>query len=225
MTYIKDYLVSRGVTRLCHLTKLVNLVHILSSCDGILASQNIDPDIIKQNDPLRSDGKPDFVCCSVQYPNAWYLRDVKNRDTDRIFTDWVVIFIDLDILDQRKILFSPCNAATANGRHISGSAIEICKLYADETVSRKREQTLLSCCPTDDQAEILVSDNIPVRFFTGFAVSSEEKAAHLYALLNVNRVGEIPIYISPDLLSTSWSRLAHNGVYPAETLYRVRKEP
>ncbi len=221
----KSFLISRGVTRLCHFTKFVHLTHILSSPDGILASQNINSDILEQTDPVRLDGRIDSVCCSVQYPNTWYLKKVRERDQDRIFSDWVVIFIDLDILEKRTIAFSPCNAAKGCGQYIFDDINMLNQLYADVTTAgRRRDSQLLSCCPTDDQAEILISGSIPRSFFTGFAVNDKERADHLYALLSVNSMENVPIVIAPDLFSTNWSPLVHRGKLPSETLYEVRKE-
>ena len=221
----KKFFESRGVTRLCHFTKLVCLTHILSSPDGILASQNINSDILNQTDPVRLDGRKDSVCCSVQYPNTWYLEQARKRDQDRIFVDWIVIFIDLDILEKRTIAFSPCNAAKGRGRYILDDINMLDQLYANvTTVGRRRDSKLLSCCPTDDQAEILIRGNIPSSFFTGFAVSNKERADHLYSILCMYSMEDVPIVIAPDIFSTSWSALAHRGNLPSETLYEVRKE-
>ena len=69
-----DILTTRGVTRLCHFTKLQNLTHIITSADGVLASSSIRQDTKNVNDVARYDGELDFVCCSVQYPNSWFLK-------------------------------------------------------------------------------------------------------------------------------------------------------
>lgn len=221
----KTFFEIRGVTRLCHFTKLVRLTHILSSPNGILSSQNINNDILSQTDPFRLDGRPGSVCCSIQYPNTWYLKKARERDQDHIFADWVVIFIDLDILGKRTIAFSPCNAAKGRGKYILDDINMLDQLYANVTTAgRRRDSQLLSCCPTDDQAEILISGSIPRNFFTGFAVSNKERANHLYSILCVYSMEDVPIVIAPDLFSTAWSDLAHQGKLPLETLYEVRKE-
>ena len=63
-----NYLLNRGVTRLCHFTKLKDLTHILLSDDGIVSSTAIRPDVKDQKDPERYDGELDYVCCSIEYP-------------------------------------------------------------------------------------------------------------------------------------------------------------
>ena len=88
---VYSVLQSRGVTRLCHFTKLQQLTHILSSGEGILASNSIRPDIKNVADQARYDGELNYVCCSVEYPNSWFLNKAIQRDTDTIFNEWVVI--------------------------------------------------------------------------------------------------------------------------------------
>ena len=83
---------------------------------------------------------------------------------------------------------------------------------------------MLRCCPTDDQAEILIKDNIPYRFFGGIAVSNEETANQAYAILKTYEKPDIPIYISPDVLSTDWSNMIRRGVRPTETPFMTDKD-
>ena len=68
-----EILRKRGVTRLCHFTSLKNLIHILTENDGILSTDRIEFDIKSRNDPDRFDGQMESVCCSVEYPNSWYM--------------------------------------------------------------------------------------------------------------------------------------------------------
>ena len=62
-----DILVARGVTRLCHFTKLQNFTHIILSAEGILASSSIRQDVKNVIDKERYDGELDYVLlfCSV----------------------------------------------------------------------------------------------------------------------------------------------------------------
>ncbi|MCM1145466.1 MAG: DUF4433 domain-containing protein, partial [Lachnoclostridium sp.] len=106
-----DILKSRGVSRLCHFTKLQNLTHILSSESGILASNSIRSDIKNVTDEERYDNELNYICCSVEYPNSWFLKKAIENNRDQIFRDWVVLYIDLDILAYKKAKFCPCNAS------------------------------------------------------------------------------------------------------------------
>jgi hypothetical protein len=42
-------------------------------------------------DQKRLDRHDNHISCSIEYPNAWYFRRVK--DGDLPFTDWVILFI------------------------------------------------------------------------------------------------------------------------------------
>ena len=209
---------SRGVTRLCHFTKLKDLTHIFSS-GAICATASLDKDIKDQKDSGRYDGKTDYVCCSVEYPNTWYLTKAQARDTDLIFKEWVVICIDLAILDTRQTKFSPCNAATGYGQHIFDDTTYLSRLYATPNVlGRRRTINMLSSCPTDDQAEVLIKDDIPCHYFAGFVTGSDELAERVYAMLKLYDMPPLPIYVAPEVMDTRWSKIVRNGERPHERL-------
>lgn len=220
-----NYLLNRGVTRLCHFTKLKDLTHILLSDDGIVSSIAIRPDVKDQKDPERYDGELDYVCCSIEYPNSWYLRRAQQRDADHVFRDWVTIYIDLDILNYRDVKFCPCNAATHCGAHILSDKSKICDLYSSpNVVNRVRSPKMLQCCPTDDQSEILIRDNIPYSFFSGIAVCNETVAQQVYSIIRTCEKKPLPIYIAPDVLNTNWSSSIRAGIRPEETKLTVKEE-
>lgn len=220
-----DYFKDRDVTRLCHFTKLKDLTHILLSDSGISSSTAIRSDIKDQKDPERYDGELEYICCSIEYPNSWYLRKAQQRDTDLVFREWITIYINLDILNERDFKFCPCNAATKCGAHILSDESKIPDLYESPSLyGRNRTPHMLQCCPTDDQAEILIKDNIPYRFFSGIAVSNEEIASRVYAMIKTYGKPNIPIYIAPDVLNTNWSNMIRQGVRPTETSFLNNKE-
>ena len=71
-----------GITRLCHFTPARNLAHIASDSRGLLASRHLQGDetsIFNPTDKARLDGYTDHVCCSIQYPNAWYFRRARGE--------------------------------------------------------------------------------------------------------------------------------------------------
>ena len=112
MNGIRERARRRGITRLCHFTPSRNLAHIASDSNGLLASRHLQDDeaaIFNPTDKVRLDGYPGHVCCSIQYPNAWYFR--KARDNERLFPDWVVLLIDVRYLWQAGTKFCPRNAA------------------------------------------------------------------------------------------------------------------
>lgn len=222
-----NYLLGRGVTRLCHFTKLKDLTHILLGDDGIASVTAIRPDIKDQKDSKRYDGELDYVCCSIEYPNSWYLRKAQQRDNDQVFRDWVAIYIDLDILNYRNMKFCPCNAATRQGVYISSDENRISDLYSSQCMvnaSRCRTPNMLQCCPTDDQAEILIKNNIPYSFFKGIAVCNETAAYQVYSILRTYEKSPLPIYIAPDVLNTNWSDIVRSGTRPNEIEFIIKEE-
>lgn len=211
-----EILISRGVTRLCHFTLLKSLTHIISSENGILASNSIRQDTKTVTDSIRYDGELDHVCNSVEYPNSWFLKRAIDNNDDKIFEDWVVLYIDLQILNIKKAKFCPCNAAKRKGQYIVENMEEVDSIFNTNIFNRNRTPNMLSACPTDDQAEILIKDNIPREYIIGIAVGNEDVAKRVYSMLKINNLIQLPIYIAPDVLTPNWSSIIRNGRRPNE---------
>lgn len=222
--YVYESLKSRGVTRLCHFTKIDSLVNIITSPSGILATRFIQNDIKKQNDTVRADGLTDYVCCSIEYPNSWYWNILKKRDEDIIFREWVILCIDTEIVKYRNIKFCPCNAAYGGGQFISEDLSEFDKLFAEcthvGTKTYSRPSSMLTCCPTDGQSEILIEHDIPPRYIKSIIVGNEHVADHINAILTTCKF-KADIYIAPDVCNTNWSSLVRMGNRPTENKYNA----
>lgn len=218
-----DILLSHGVTRLCHFTKLQSLTHIISAEEGVLASKSIGWDTQNANDTSRYDGELDYVCCSVEYPNSWFLKSAKSSNYNSVFNDWTVLYICLDILKEKRIKFSPCNASTGRGAYINEHEDEIESIFCNSN-RYPRTPRMLSACPTDGQAEILIADNIPRRFIRGIALGNEEVAKRVYAMLKMYDMVHIPLYVAPDVLTPNWSPMIKRGRRPEEILCVWREE-
>jgi hypothetical protein len=83
---------SRGITRLCHFTQARNLAHIATNPDGLKSTKALRADqaaCFTATDTKRIDGYTDYICCSVEYPNAWYLS--KAAEQEALFKDWVIV--------------------------------------------------------------------------------------------------------------------------------------
>jgi len=214
-----EYLLDRGATRLCHFTKVRSLAHILMSEDGIIATEFIPDGVKQQNDLDRLDNAKDFVSCSLQYPNCWYWEKAKERDVDVIFKEWVVLTIDLEILKDKQFKYCNCNASKESGIYIRDNLSEIRDIFGEPTIQFKyRTKNMLRCCPSDDQAEIMVYKNIPICYMNGIIVGNNENADNIAAILKT--IGKkIPIYVSADVCNTNWSRMIRKGVKPHETEY------
>src|SRR2546425_5310110 len=163
---IKKEVLRRGITRLCHFAPSRNLAHIASGNEGILATKHLEEDerrVFTKTDLARLDGHKGYICCSIEYPNSWYFD--KARLKDSLFKDWVVLFINPKYLWLPGARFCPRNAAANYGKDISEGEKGFFALFARSISGAggqtfTRSPTRLDCCPTDDQAEILIPDRI-----------------------------------------------------------------
>ena len=227
MSEILNIVNQRGITRLCHFTKSNNLAHILRNESGIMANTFLDDqiEILKKNDEYRYDNKEDYVCCSVQYPNSWYLRKIK--DLDPLFKEWVVLFISPEIINDSKTLFCHRNAAAGRGQYIKSGIDGFKGMFKNPVQGQRliyRANKMPMCCPTDDQAEVLAYKNIPRSRIIGIAVQTEKQARREIARLSL--IQEIPKdlglqwIIAPNLFDVSWSSMVRRGDLPKEYIYR-----
>lgn len=95
------------------------------------------------------DGKTDYINCSVQYPNWWYLRRVK--DNNPIFSDWAILFIDPIVATIETTQFCKVNAATRYGAYICKGAEAFRELFSANVGRQNRTKDMLQNAPTDDQ--------------------------------------------------------------------------
>jgi ssDNA thymidine ADP-ribosyltransferase, DarT len=221
---IEQQVVSRNITRLCHFTPSRNLPNILKNKIGILSTKDLKDDeraIYNPTDLQRLDGHTSYVCCSIEYPNPWYFD--KAREREFIFKDWVVVFINPKYLWNTSTLFCPRNAASSSGRNIIlPSGFD--KLFAQQQGNQCRSATHLSCCPTDNQAEVLIQDKIHLSDISGVAVVSEDQARNEIARLNMLNISleGIRFFIAPDLFQKKiLSSKISSGVRIEETLYQA----
>ncbi|NOU83897.1 DUF4433 domain-containing protein [Paenibacillus sp. LMG 31459] len=224
MTTVKNIIDIRNITRLCHFTKSFNLPSILRNESGIIANTEMDNQIelLSKNDPLRLDGKEDYVCCSVQYPNTWYLRQIKE---DPLFHEWVILLINPFLATLSTSLFCHRNAAAERGTLIQGGTEGFSGLFnqmVQGKTKRYRTAKMLPCCPTDDQAEVLIYKNISRSDILAVVVKDWEQARREKSRLSF--IHEVPnnirFIIAPGLFDISWSGMIRNGQMPEETLYR-----
>lgn len=153
-TNIKNTIEKHNLTKLYHFTAIDNLPSILQY--GILSKDQLRRNKIPflQNDSLRLDNRTNFISCSLEYPNNRLLTKNKyNHDQD-----YCLIEIDVDILNHSFSACSTTNAASNSGKNImSCSFIE--RLFGDP-----RPNKLPNNYTTNDQAEVLIKDYIPVSF-------------------------------------------------------------
>ena len=213
----------RGITRLCHFTPSRNLAHIAEDPAGILASQHLVEDekaVFNPTDLERLDGYPDHVCCSIQYPNAWYFRNARRQE--RLFVDWVVLLINAQYLWRIGTKFCPRNAAAEGGRLVGEGADAFEALFI-ETVQGAGGRTFTRCrhqstfLPTDEQAEALIPDQIQRQDVTGIAVRDEEQAKREVLRLSLMGRTPPPIVVVPEFYNPNMlSGLLRAGQVPVE---------
>ena len=213
----------RGITRLCHLTPSHNLVHIATDQTGILDSESLARDHEATFNPVdqeRLDGLPNHVCCSIQYPNAWYLRKVRNQD--KVFSDWVVLLIKPDYLWRLGTKFSPRNAAASRGNLVLEGKEGFQRLFSEKT-SGAGGQTFSrgishpDFLPTDEQAEVLIPGPIARSDIIGVVVPDKSQAKRETARLEALHVPLRGCYVSPELFDpVRLSGMLRSGNLPSE---------
>lgn len=191
---ILEFIVSKGITRLCHFTPSRNLQHIAAGKTGILSTAKLEAaerETFNPTDLERLDNKTTHICCSIEYPNAWYFE--KARSKERIFTDWVVLLISPLYLAKEDTLFCPRNAAANYGRLIEDGPVGLQKMFAERisgAAGRVYSRGALhkSSCPTDQQAEVLIRDQIHMKDILAVAVKTKEQARSERVALRTNGV-------------------------------------
>jgi hypothetical protein len=218
----------RGITRLCHFTPSRNLPHIVTNQTGILSTWKLRADeqaVFTTTDDQRLDGYGTYVCCSIEYPNAWYLS--RARENEKLFRDWVIVFIRPIYLWAKGTGFCPRNAASGRGQYVGFGPNAFRALYAECVPGaggrlRPRIATLLPCCPTDQQAEVLVPEQIKFTDILGVAVRDCDQARNEIARLELSALSTyvLKFVVAPELFDArSLSRAIQQGRRPAENVW------
>lgn len=223
---IKKESMRRGITRLCHFTPSRNLVHILSNdSPGILATSKLkqnERSIFNPTDLQRLDRHEDHISCSIEYPNTWYFD--RARFKDDLFKDWVILFIDPKYLWMTDTHFCQFNAAAGYGRYVLKGMPAFISVFEKKIINCKgktfiRPDEHLLCCPTDDQAEVLILDRILLSDILGVGVLNESQARREYSRLQHAGGSKVKLsfIIAPELFDKRrLSNLIRLGKRPEE---------
>ena len=220
---IKQSATQRQITRLCHFTPSRNLVHIAADPRGILATSHLEENeraAFNATDLARWDGHKGHICCSVQVPNAWYFR--KARTEDRIFRDWVVLFIAPHYLWMDGTKFCHRNAAARGGRDVAAGHAAFEGMFAPRVVGAYDREYIRAaeradCLPTDEQAEVLVPDQVVREDVLGIAVKDESQAKREVARLQMLKQQVPRVVIVKDFFNADWlSATLRSGSFPTE---------
>lgn len=230
ITEIKIDTKQRGITRLCHFTPSRNLAHIASGASGILSTQSLKDDersVFTATDLSRFDNHEGHICCNIEYPNAWYFD--KARSAEVLFKDWVVLLINPKFLWLNGTKFCPRNAAANYGREIKEGADAYRALFKDSVQGTggnkfNRNSNHLMCCPTDEQAEVLIPDRIPLEDILGIVAYSEDQVKNelsRFGQLGISE-GRFKFIIAPTMFQKrALSICIRSGVRPAEKLWNT----
>ena len=166
----------------------------------------------------------------MEYPNAWYL--AKAEPLEKIFKDWVILFIKPHFLWHPDTRFCARNAAAGGGSQVVSGLEGFNSLYAPSILgaygkNRTRAPKHLACSPTDDQAEVLIKSKIPLADIIGVAVKNEQQAKNEMARLKIAGIKPgifqfviAPVLFNKYMLSYEW--LGHFGASVQDANY-IRK--
>ena len=176
--------------------------------------------VVNPTDEFRLDGHREAICCTVEYPNTYYLDVAANKE--KMFEGWVVLFIDPSYLHQEGTLFAEGNAAAKNGCMIKTGLPGYLSMFPNASRGYPRKATQLLCSPTDLQAEVLIPGPIPVGTIIGMAMKDERQVATELARWETLGIPkpEIPIFVAPVLFKKTEVRdHIWQGRKPIEKLY------
>jgi hypothetical protein len=224
---IADLVTGRGITRLCHFTPSRNLAHIFTKGSGLLGTKHLKLDeraAFNPSDLQRLDGHEGHVCCSVQYPNLWFMRMAKNKEV--LFPDWVVLFLCPTLLSKPDAQFSTGNAAARYGANLRPGASGFQALFADSVIGKggtayRRTVQMPTFVATDDQAEVLIPDQVPESAILGLAVRDTTQARQERLRARIGQFRLPPVVIAPHLFGDPYalSQSLRAGTIPVESSF------
>jgi uncharacterized protein YjbI with pentapeptide repeats len=163
---VKSSAEAAGIQRLCHFTRVEFLPSIFRDREILPTSDLLRRNPrCSRNDASRRDEHLECVSFTVQYPNLWVLDKFRDRYPD--CRGWVILILRPDRLWGEGTLYSPVNAATHNGEHVRGGIAGFNAMFQKYPPPHRdhglyRGPSHLSSCPTDNQAEVLVPEAIPI---------------------------------------------------------------
>ena len=169
----------RGIEHLIHFTPTINLLSIFEQgkllSRTLLEQFDIDQtdifDYIEFTDDIRFDDTS-FINLSIQHPNSFLFNRFRQKTANEHHIYWCVLKIDKKYIYQADTLFSVTNAANSHNKRNVGvtgdiakfrmlfaNALQVVTSYNSRTVSRNN---LNAKYPTDEQAEVLVKNEIAI---------------------------------------------------------------
>ena len=200
---IRDLVIEKGITRLCHFTQSRNLAHIFSDGLGICSTYELKKEKLPYNetDEVRYDRHPELICCSIEFPNVYYFATSRSRV--QLFEDWAVLLIDPKYIYRKDTLYCPCNAAKGKGAYLCSGAEGFESLYDlhPRGSNFPRSAKRMEAAPTDVQAEVLVDGPIALEDIIGvvfFDIEQARRELLRLELMQAKLPERCKVYISQD---------------------------
>ena len=184
----------REIEYLIHFTPTINLLSIFEQ--GKLFSRkrleqlDIDQtdifDYVEFTDKIRFDDK-NYINLSIQHPNSFLFNRFREKTADKSHIYWCVLRIDKKYIYHQSTLFSITNAANSHNKkkiRVTGDinkfqmmfvdTLQIVTSYDSKTIQRGN---LKPKYPTDEQAEVLVMNEIPISDILQICFKDEQDLA------------------------------------------------
>ncbi|AQW99525.1 DUF4433 domain-containing protein [Elizabethkingia anophelis] len=200
-TEFQKEITDRGIEHLIHFTPVINLLSIFEQgkllSRALLEKFDIDQtdifDYVEFTDEIRFDDKS-YINLSIQHPNSFLFNRFQQKTANEHHIYWCVLKIDKKYIYQLETLFSITNAANsynkknvgvtggiAKFRMLFENSLQVVTSYSSRTVVRNN---LKSKYPTDEQAEVLVKNEILVSDILQVCFKNEQDLAAGKAALN-----------------------------------------
>ncbi|MFI3293736.1 MAG: DarT ssDNA thymidine ADP-ribosyltransferase family protein [Rikenellaceae bacterium] len=175
----KNEIQNRGIGYLVHFTPTINLLSIYEQkkvlCRNLLEQFDVLQtdifDFVEFTDDIRFDDKS-YINLSIQHSNSYLLNRFIEKTSNDTYINWCILKINPKYIYHKDTLFSVTNAANSHNKYhvgISGdidkfkslfaSSINVVTSYTSKTINRGN---LKNKYPTDEQAEVLVKNEILV---------------------------------------------------------------
>jgi len=197
----KKEISDRGIEHLIHFTPTINLLSIFEQgkllSRALLEKFDVDQtdifDYIEFTDDIRFDDKS-FINLSVQHPNSFLLNRFREKTKNDVHINWCVLKIDKKYIYQTDTLFSVTNAANSHNKRtvrvtrdivkfqmMFVNSLQIVTSYDTRTISRNGLKTKY---PTDEQAEVLIKNEISISDILQVCFKDEKDLAAAKAALS-----------------------------------------
>lgn len=184
----------KGIEHLIHFTPTINLLSIFEQgkllSRALLEEFDIDQtdifDYTEFTDDIRFDDKS-FINLSIQHPNSSLFNRFRQKTANEHHIYWCVLKIDKKYIYQADTLFSVTNAANSHNKRNVGvtgdiekfrmlfaNSLQVVTSYSSRTITRNN---LKAKYPTDEQAEVLVKNEIAISDILQVCFKDEEDLA------------------------------------------------